>query len=770
MLRLRVLGAVDLRDSEGSELRTMLAQPKRVALLAHLVLATPRDAHRRDKLVALFWPEHDAEHARNALSQALHFLRRALGPDALVSRGIEEVAIATSHVWCDALAFEEALDSGRLNDAVELYRGDLLEAFHIADTSVEFERWLDGERQRLARRFAGAVEQVAGEREAAGDFAGAVLWWRRLAARDPYSSRVTIRLMHALAAAGDPAAAVQHARVHEQLLRTDLEAAPDPEVGELAEQLKSAPPGSRSTPQRSVAGPSSTRSVPPSGSRRRLVATAGVLVLILAGAIAVRSGLIAAGRPWIRSIAVLPPANLSGDSAQQWFVDGMHDLLITELSRYPELSVISRTSALQYRGTTKGLPQIARELDVDAVIEGTVVRAGGRVRVTAQLVDGSTDRHLWAARYERDLGDVLALQAEIAQTIAREVRVVAAPLERRLARTATARDSAPAELYVRELYLRGQHAEVSRSLAGVQSAKEYYRRAIERDSTFALGYAGLAGAYSLMAMYAYAAPVPALDSARVMARRAVALDSTLPETRTAMAITLGDAGDYAAAEREFRRATELGPSDPRAHYWYSALLVALGRGQEALRMAQRSAQLDPYAPRGVMIMQRFARYLIDGSRSFMNDPVGTRWVSVLGVEPGEPWAHRGNAFDLAEVGKCSAAQAEMQRGEQLAPNNTQMLVGVAMVEWWCGDKGRARAMLQRVERRPDARHQGNYIAQAYAVWGERDSAFAWLERSQWMMLSVTNLRGVRWLDAVRTDPRFPALLNRLGLQSASAFR
>ena len=131
MLRLRVLGAVDLRDSEGSELRTMLAQPKRVALLAYLALATPRDAHRRDKLLALFWPEHDAEHARNALSQALHFLRRALGPDALVSRGTEEVAIATSHVWCDALAFEEALDAGRVNDALDLYRGDLLEAFHV---------------------------------------------------------------------------------------------------------------------------------------------------------------------------------------------------------------------------------------------------------------------------------------------------------------------------------------------------------------------------------------------------------------------------------------------------------------------------------------------------------------------------------------------------------------------------------------------------------------------------------------------------------------
>ncbi len=768
MLRLRVLGAVDLRDSDGRELRTVLAQPKRVALLAFLTLASPRGAHRRDKLLALFWPDHDAEHARNALSQAVHFLRRTIGAEALINRGGEELAIEPSHVWCDAVAFEEALDAGRVSDALEFYRGDLLDAFHVADAGPEFERWLDGERKRLALRYAAAVEQVAIEREAATDFDGAVSWWRRLAAREPYSSRVTFRLMRALAAAGDPAAAIQHARVHETLLREDLEAALDPAITALVEQLKSAPPR-HPHPPRPEAIPARVDPTPPVRSRRRMLATAGVVALMVVGAVALRKEITSAADPPIRSLAVLPLEDLSGDSAQQSFVDGLHDVLITELARYPELSVISRTSVLQYKDTKKTLPQIAQELHVDAIVEAAVLREGGRVRITAQLLRGSSDRHLWAERYERDLRDVLVLQGEIAEAIAREVRVATRPLPRaaRSAPPLSTADSVPQELLLRELYLRGRHAELSRSLIGVQTAKEAYRRAVARDSNFALGYAGLAAVYGFEADYNYAPVGPALDSARRMARKAVELDSMLPETRTALAVTLGDAHQFEAAEREFRRAIELGPSNARAHYWYSVLLVALGRGQEALREAQRALELDPFSPRGGLATERYATYLLTGDRPHLRMPVRER-RPILKLEPGEPWAWAYEARELAEEGRCAEARVDIGRAQRLAPGaNFRMVPFVGSVYWWCGERPRARALLVEMARRPEAREHGYRLAWLYTLFGEKDPAFAWLGRHRWTMAELSGLSADQALDPLRSDPRFPQLLQRLGVRKPS---
>jgi DNA-binding SARP family transcriptional activator len=173
MIRLRTLGTLDLRDSDGQELRAALSQPKRAALLAYLALATPRGYHRRDTLIALFWPEYDAEHARNALSQAVHFLRRSLGAEAVVNQNGDALGLQSGQVWCDVVAFEAALDAGRSAEAVDLYRGELLEGFHVS-AAPEFERWLGAERARLADRYVRAVEALAVEREAVGDSAGAV--------------------------------------------------------------------------------------------------------------------------------------------------------------------------------------------------------------------------------------------------------------------------------------------------------------------------------------------------------------------------------------------------------------------------------------------------------------------------------------------------------------------------------------------------------------------------------------------------------------------
>jgi len=803
MIRLRTLGALDVRGSDSEELRAVLAQPKRAALLTYLALATPRGPHRRDTLLALFWPELDADHARDALSQAVRFLRRSLGAELLISRNGDELDLEWEQVWCDAVAFEEELNAGRLADALELYRGELLEGFHVTN-APEFERWLQTERERLSRRCMRALEDLANEREVAGDSGGATTWWRRLAARDPYSSRVALRLMRVLASSGDAGGAVRHAHVHETLLREELEVPPDPEVVRFVRQLQSEPAeeGARppspvarlataETPGRAESGgetagtspgepmvPSATHAQRalvttdsradhgPRRHRRAAMVAAGLLALCAAGggAAIIGNRTRAPAIPLIRSLAVLPLENLSGDSAHQLFANGMHDALITELARYPELTVISRTSVLRYKESRKSLPEIARELNVDGVIEGTVLREGGRVRMNAQLVHGPSDRHLWTESYRRDLRDILHLQGELAAAIAREVRVATRPVERPRGARVGRTDSVPDELYLRELYLRGRHAEISRSPIGIQTAKEAYRRAIERDSTFALGYAGLASVYSFMADYDFAPLEPSLDSARMMARRAVELDSTLPEARAALAVTLGDAGQFEAAEREFRRAIQLGPSNARAHYWYSILLVALGRGEEALREAQRAKELDPFAPRGLTGMLRYSHWLITGARPYLKLPVSER-RPILKLEPGEPWARGQEALEYAQEGHCSKARVELARAQRLAPDSRRMIANVASVFWLCGERARARALVEEMKRRPDANDHADRVGLAYITFGEKDSALVWLARNRWTMGELSGLSADQRYDALRSDPRFPQLLDRVGIRS-----
>jgi tetratricopeptide (TPR) repeat protein len=316
------------------------------------------------------------------------------------------------------------------------------------------------------------------------------------------------------------------------------------------------------------------------------------------------------------------------------------------------------------------------------------------------------------------------------------------------------------------LYLRGRHAEVSLSLVGVQAAKAYYQLSVERDSSFALGYAGLATIYWIMADYGFAPVGPALDTSLIMARRAVSLDSTLPEAREALAAALANAGEFEASEREFKRAIELGPSNARAHYSYSILLAALGRGRDALRESQRASQLDPFGARGQLAMQRYATWLLTGKRPHLQLPVSER-RPILKTELGEPWARARDAIEYAEQGRCADARSAIRQAHELVQDdNLEMLKFVAMVYWWCGERGRARALLARMKQRTDVRDNGFHIAWLHALFGEKDSAFVWLEHQRWTVSKLSALSASRWMDPLRSDPRFPQLLRRLGLRDS----
>ncbi|MGA2647420.1 MAG: winged helix-turn-helix domain-containing protein, partial [Candidatus Sulfotelmatobacter sp.] len=293
----------------------------------------------------------------------------------------------------------------------------------------------------------------------------------------------------------------------------------------------------------------------------------------------------------IRSLAVLPLENLTGDASQNYFADGMTDELITDLAQISALRVISRTSVMVYKGARKPLPQIARELNVDAVVEGTVLRSGDQVRITAQLIEASTDKHLWSQSYEGGLRDTLALQNRVASAIADQIRINLTPQEQAALKNAKV---VKPEAY--ESYLKGRYFWNKRTADGLKAARAYFDQAIEEDPKYAQAYSGLADTYALLGDWQYAVMTPkeAFPKAKAAAIQALELDSTLGEAHNSLAFVLdGFDWDLDSGGKEFRRAIELSPGYATAHHWYAWHLSLLGRYDEAIAEMKKAENLDP---------------------------------------------------------------------------------------------------------------------------------------------------------------------------------
>src|SRR5271155_1980359 len=295
--------------------------------------------------------------------------------------------------------------------------------------------------------------------------------------------------------------------------------------------------------------------------------------------------------PKIRSLAVLPLESLSGDASQDYFADGMTDELITDLGQISALRVISRTSIMTYKHAHKLLPEIARELNVDAVVEGTVLRSGEQVRITAQLIQAPDDKHLWAESYEGNLRDTLALQKEVARNIAEQIRIEVTPREQAALKSVKAIDP---EAY--EAYLKGRFFWNKRTADGLKKAVDYFNQAIAKAPNYAAAYSGLADTYALLGDWQYAVMTPkeAMPRAKAAAMKALELDDSLGEAHASLAFCLdGFDWNFEAADREFRRAIELNPGYATAHHWYAWHLSLLGRNTEALAEMRKAENLDP---------------------------------------------------------------------------------------------------------------------------------------------------------------------------------
>lgn len=714
MFHLNVLGGASLEGPDGP-LTGRATQRHRLALLT-LLAASPRGL-TRDKLIGYLWPERSDGRARHALSDSVYRVNQALGDDTVEAAG-DELRLGADRLPSDLAAFRSALEREDWERAIGLYDGPFLDGFHLSGSSA-FERWVDGERGRLARQYADALESLAEKRAAADDVTGAVEAWRLRAVHDRYDSRVAVRLMQALEAAGNRAGALRVARIHTRLLDQEFGTEPPSEVRALAERLRNEPEASSGIepadgepeptdadpgPMEDDFGPAETPRPPPddpvagAGSEpvQRPGARAtrperdspgngpvgihrvlsGVLILLVAAAgtwLAWRSAAGTSTPP--SSIAVLPFDDLSPDERNRYFADGMTDDILTSLSRIGELRVIARSSVLPYRTSNEPVRVIARELGVGFVLEGSVRRSGDQVRITAHLVDARSNAQVWSDSYDRRIEDLFAVQREIAREIADALEAELTPaVEERIGRVPTD------DLAAYELFLQGREHVRRHTREANQTGIGFLRRAIDRDPDFALARATLASAY-VRGVWNYGGSARWADSATLEAERALALAPDLAEAHAALAGSRMAAGRYRAAASSYRRAIELSPSDWSAVNGLGITCFLTGRTARALDLWSRAAKGDP------VNVPVYRSNLAEGFQQIgLLDRAGNEARSVLSVAPNLPYAVRNEALigllrgDTATALQAAGRLASDDRPEARALLSAGMLFLLSGVE------------------------------------------------------------------------------------------
>jgi TolB-like protein/DNA-binding winged helix-turn-helix (wHTH) protein/Tfp pilus assembly protein PilF len=461
----------------------------------------------------------------------------------------------------------------------------------------------------------------------------------------------------------------------------------------------------------------------------------------------------------IRSLAVLPLQNLSGDKDQEYFADGMTDELITDLGQLSALRVISRTSVMHYKQSSETLPplpQIGRELGVDAIVEGTVFRSGNKVRITAQLIDVRNDRHLWARSYERDLRDVIALQDEVARDIADEIRVKLTPQER-----ARMTASHPVNPEAHEAYLKGRYYWNQFTLKGVKKSFSFFQEAIAKDPSYALGYSGLADYYGVSYVrFGTLARSEACPKAERFARKAVALNGSLAEVHHSLAATLMLCDwDVKDAEFEFKRALQLNPNYAEAHRVYADLLVASGRPEQGVAEAQRAVENDPMSG-DINMLLGWVYYM---SRHY--DQAIQQEMKTIAMDPKRPNTH----FILGSVyekeGQYNLAIREYRKFAELEGANPGESPLVASAYARAGNREEAFRIMDRLNR-SSSKRPGAALGQAlvYIALESKQQALTCLDNAfqehDWFLIEIN---ADPRFDSLRSDPRFQDLIHRIGL-------
>ena len=499
-------------------------------------------------------------------------------------------------------------------------------------------------------------------------------------------------------------------------------------------------------------------------SRRNLASVLGVVLLACISLVAafreLRKPVAKAPRliP-LKSIVVLPLENLSGDRDQDYFADGMTDELIVSLAKIKELRVISRTSAMEYKGTHKPLSEIAKELNVDAVVEGTVLRAGDRVRITAELVQVSSDRHLWADTYEGEMNNILALQSRVSSAIVNEIRVNLTPEEQQHLASVPVVN---AQAY--EDYLKGRYYWNKRSEDGLTKAVLYFQSATKKDSQYASAYAGLADCYDLLAT-TIVGSMPAKEAApraQAAALRALEMDASLLDAQLTLAsIKLNYDWDWQGAESAFRQVVQTNPDHATAHQRFSLYFAAMGDAQRSLQEIQHALAIDPLSL-SINFSYGWRLYL---ARQY--DQAVQQLKTTIDLDPDFVLAHLVLGETYEQQGEYQKAVEELNKAVALSPQSPLMLAGLARAQARVGNRPEAEKILARLSEMARRQYVSPfYIAVVYTGLGDNNLALNWLEKAyEDRSNGLIFIKVDPELDPLRTLPRFKELQRRMGLVS-----
>jgi TolB-like protein/DNA-binding winged helix-turn-helix (wHTH) protein/Tfp pilus assembly protein PilF len=487
-----------------------------------------------------------------------------------------------------------------------------------------------------------------------------------------------------------------------------------------------------------------------------LLGGVGVLALFVAVLLLRYVGARSTRQPSIKSLAVLPLKNLSGNPGQEFLADGMTESLIGRLARIHDLRVISRTSVMHFKDTQLSMPEIGKMLGVDAILEGSVIREGNQIRVHAQLIRAATDEHIWADEYQREYRSALVIEDDLARNIAEQIEISLTPQER--VNLASTHHVDPE---THEDYLKGRYYFNQRTQDALQKSIGYFQQAIARDPSYALAYSGMADAYAMLGFRGSVPSKDTLSQAKAAAWKAIQLDDTLAEPHASLAfIAETHEWDWATAQREYKRTLELNPGDARAHHWYAGYLMYVGRFEEGIEEAKRARELDPLS---LPINNALAgRLLVAGRYSEAQDQVH----KTLQLDPNFAPAHQTLGWVYLNTGKQREAIPEFQRALQLSGTDNDFVLDLGFAYASTGNRAEARRILARLKRL----HQrglapSGSIGILYGALGDLDEAFAWLDKAvdeRDPELTYVKVPGRRF-EPLRHDPRFQQLVLRVGV-------
>jgi TolB-like protein/DNA-binding winged helix-turn-helix (wHTH) protein/tetratricopeptide (TPR) repeat protein len=494
-------------------------------------------------------------------------------------------------------------------------------------------------------------------------------------------------------------------------------------------------------------------------SRRTL--TYALVLLVLVSLVVVGYAVLNRKRPApspaVSSIMVLPLDNLSGDPGEEYFADGVTDALIGDLAKLPGLQVISRTSSMHYKGTKKSLPEIAREIKVDAIVEGSVQRSGDRVVIRAQLIHAATDHHLWVQTYERPMRDVLDVQSEIAQTIARQVQIQMTPADQ--ARLTARRPVSPKAF---DDYLQGRYLYWNRRTEeNLNKAIVHFQNAIKEEPGYALAHVGVADCYNALGVVQIGA-MPPQDARRLAeenATKALALDPSLAEAYTALGYVKHYNWNWAGAEEDFKRAIDLNPSYANAHNFYASLLMSRGRIDESIASSTKARELDPFS----LAISAQRGFLLENARRY--DEAIEQLRGVIAMDPNHYQAHWFLSHTYAANKQFEQGIAAAQKAVDLSQRAPGALGMLGLTYALAGRTDDAKKILNELLELNKRRYvTPAALANVYIGLGDKDQAFVWLEKAfQERSNYLAYLKVFPLLDPVRSDPRFAQLVQRVGL-------